>query len=254
MTTDAPSDSLRDVYERRAELEYADLVSPDPTVDRKFAVVTEELGRHLPARAFLDTGCGDGRYLAALPALGAVPPRVVGTDIAARMLETTARAAEHAGVHPELVRANLERLPFADREFDLVLCVQVIEHLLDPSAGIRELARVLCPGGTLILTTDNTWALMTRMLNAPRWTTSWILGARRSRVLISFPHSHFKRRRLTRLLEEAGLSIVRTRTFRFSLVGSSERLRRTFSRIDAHLPDLGIGDILLVVARRLPDR
>jgi hypothetical protein len=59
---------------------------------------------------------------------------------------------------------------------------------------------------------------------------------------------------LTRLLEEEGLAIVRTRTFRFSLVGSSEQLRRTFSRIDARLRDLGIGDILLVVAQRPPDR
>jgi hypothetical protein len=40
------------------------------------------------------------------------------------------------------------------------------------------------------------------------------------------------------------------RTFRFSLVGASPGVRRLLNRVDARLPDLGIGDILLVVARR----
>src|SRR5688572_18203445 len=127
----APSDSLREVYERRGSEDYAEPVVPDPTLDRKFAVLVEEIGALLPVGAYLDAGCGDGRFLAALATIGRVPERVVGVDIADTILATARRAAAAAGLDPELVRGNLERLPLDDASFDLVVSVQVIEHLLD---------------------------------------------------------------------------------------------------------------------------
>ncbi len=88
------------------------------------------------------------------------------------------------------------------------------------------------------------------MLNAPRWLVATLLRKRNYREKIDFPHRTFSRRELVGLLEAAGLEIERTRTFRFSIVGASPRLRRFLNRVDARLPDLGFGDILLVVARR----
>jgi 2-polyprenyl-3-methyl-5-hydroxy-6-metoxy-1,4-benzoquinol methylase len=246
----APSDSLRDVYEQRGREEYAEPVVPDPALDRKFAVLVEEIAALLPVDSYLDAGCGDGRFLAALAGTGHVPTRVVGIDIAETILDTARRAAEHAGVSAELQRANLERLPFGDGEFDLVVSVQVLEHLLDPSAGVRELARALRPGGVLLLSTDNGRNLITRTLNAPRWIAASLLGKRHSRTRIRFPHGSFTRAELSKLLRDAGLEVERTRTFRFSVVGASPRLQRRLNRIDARLPDLGAGDILLAVARR----
>jgi SAM-dependent methyltransferase len=245
-----PSDALREVYERRGREEYAAPVVPDPTLDRKFAVLTEEIAAQLPVDAYLDAGCGDGRFLAVLPALGPLPRRVVGVDIADTILDTARRACEPVHLAPELVRANLELLPLADAEFDLVVSVQVLEHLLDPAAGIRELARVLRPGGVLLLSTDNRRALVTRTLNGPRWLVARLLRKRRSRVLIEFPHASFTRRELVSLLREAGLDVERTRTFRFSVVGASPRVQRALNRLDGRLPDLGVGDILVAVARR----
>jgi 2-polyprenyl-3-methyl-5-hydroxy-6-metoxy-1,4-benzoquinol methylase len=246
----APSDSLREVYELRGSVDYAQPVVPDPTLDRKFAVLAEEIGELLPADAYLDAGCGDGRFLAALAAIGPVPKRVVGVDIADTILATARRAAAAAGLDPELVRGNLERLPLADAEFDLVVSIQVVEHLLDPAAGVRELARVLRPGGALLLSTDNRARRITQVLNGPRWLVASLLGKRNHRVKLDFPHGTFSRRELIGLLESAGLGVERTRTFRFSIVGASPRLVRSMNRLDARLPDLGIGDILLVVARR----
>jgi SAM-dependent methyltransferase len=246
----APSDALREVYERRGGAEYAEPVFPDPSLDRKFAALSEEIASLLPASAYLDAGCGDGRFLAALPSLGPVPPRVVGVDIADSILATARRAVAATDLHAELVRGNLERLPFEDAEFDLVVSIQVLEHLLDPAAGIRELSRVLRPGGTLLLSTDNRRRLVTKLLNGPRWIVAGLFRSRHSRVKIAFPHGDFTRRQLVGLLEDAGLVVERTRTFRFSLVGSSPRVRRLLNRIDARAPDLGVGDILVAVARR----
>jgi SAM-dependent methyltransferase len=249
----APSDSLREVYERRGSEEYAEPVVPDPSLDRKFAVLTEEVASLLPASAYLDAGCGDGRFLAALPALGPIPSRVVGVDIADSILATARRAVDAAGLDAELVRGNLESLPLKDAEFDLVVSIQVLEHLLDPAAGVRELARVLRPGGTLLLSTDNRRRLVTKTLNGPRWLLASLFRRRNSRVKIAFPHADFTRRRLVALLEEAGLVVGRTRTFRFSVVGASPGVCRFLNRVDARLPDFGFGDILVAVARRPAD-
>ena len=246
----APSDTLREIYEQRGTEEYAEPVVPDPTLDRKFAVLVEEIEALLPAESFLDAGCGDGRFLAALPALGPVPERVVGVDIADSILATARRATAAVGFEPELVRGNLERLPLADAEFDVVVSIQVLEHLLDPVAGTRELARVLKPGGRLLLSTDNSARRVTQALNAPRWLVATVLRKRGSRVKLQFPHRTVSKRELVGLLESAGLEIERTRTFRFSVVGASPRLQRLLNRLDGRVPDVGWGDILLVVARR----
>jgi 2-polyprenyl-3-methyl-5-hydroxy-6-metoxy-1,4-benzoquinol methylase len=246
----APSDSLREVYELRGSEDYAQPVVPDPTLDRKFAVLTEEIAALLPVDAYLDAGCGDGRFLAALASLGPVPARLAGVDIADSILATARRAAAASGLDPELVRGNLEQLPLGEAEFDLVVSIQVVEHLLDPAAGARELGRVLRPGGTLLLSTDNRHRRITQVLNAPRWLVAGLLRKRNYRVKIDFPHRTFSRRELVGILEAAGLEIERTRTFRFNIVGASAHVQRFLNRMDARLPDFGFGDILLVVARR----
>jgi ubiquinone/menaquinone biosynthesis C-methylase UbiE len=229
------SDRLRDVYERRAEEQYAEPWTFDPR-ERKFAHVWSLVEQQLPCEAFLDAGCGDGRYLAAVArAHGAA--RIVGTDISERILATARSAA--VPFEPELARANLESLPFGDAEFDLVLCSQVVEHLLDVDAGLGELARVLRPNGTLILTTDNARNFVTQAL---------YLGRLRRQAGFDFPHRDFEVADLKERLRAAGLDIVNTETFRFSAPrGFGQGL---LDRLDALLPRHRFGDIIAVVASR----
>lgn len=101
-------------------------------------------------RRVLDAGCGTAYGSAILAGAGAAG--VVGVDRAGDVLDRV-RADMPEGV--ELLSAELLELPFADGEFDLVTCFEVLEHLPDPEAALDELARVLAPSGILAVSSPN---------------------------------------------------------------------------------------------------
>jgi ubiquinone/menaquinone biosynthesis C-methylase UbiE len=248
-----PSDLLRDVYERRAELQYpAPVALPDRTLDRKFERVCGLVAEQMPCGRFLDAGCGDGRYLAALAELPARPEHVACTDISKRILAVAHTAAAEAEIEVEAVRANLEQLPFPDASFDVALCTQVIEHLLDPARGLAELGRVLAPRGCAILTTDHERNLVTKALNLFRTIAVRALGLRGRRVRVTFPHRDFSLAEVTRLVRDAGLEVERTETFRFTLQWPLDwkPAVRALNRLDRLLAPHRLGDIVVVIARK----
>src|SRR6059058_4296005 len=204
-------DELRALYEDRAAQQYAEPGPlPDPRIDRKFRRVCELVRAQLPCEAFLDAGCGDGRYLAALAT--ELPPGR-GVDISER-IHATARQR----VDADLRQANLEALPFADGEFDLVLSSQVIEHVLDPDRALAELARVLRPGGKLVISTDNARNYVTRSINAPRTVAVRALRLRGARGMIESPATPYTRSTFAALLERGGFTVEHVETFRFHLM------------------------------------
>ena len=247
----SPSDALRDLYERRAELQYAAPVEPpDPAVDRKFERISAALRAHLPCASLLDAGCGDGRYF---HVIASEPPseRLAGCDISERILATARETAAQVGLAPELVRANVESLPFADESFDLVLCTQVLEHLLSPADGVRDLARVLRPGGTLLLSADHARNAVTRALFAPRLAVLGLLGMQNRHAPVLFPEHRFEVGELERLLADAGLVVEHLETFRFSVPPPlGRRTRRAVNRLEQVLPPHRLGDIVLAYARK----
>jgi methionine biosynthesis protein MetW len=101
-----------------------------------------------PGRALLDVGCGRAAVAAALSARF---EEVCGVDTDEEMLEDAARR----GVATRRVDLDTESLPYDAGAFDAVLCLEVIEHVRDPEALARELARVLQPRGALYLSTPN---------------------------------------------------------------------------------------------------
>ena len=100
----------------------------------------------------LDVGCGHGRSLTEL-AKRAPSGRVAGADPSELMVETAVdrnRALVRARI-VDVAIASADRLPFADAAFDKVLCVHVLYFWDDLDAGLREIARVMKPGGRLAL-------------------------------------------------------------------------------------------------------
>jgi SAM-dependent methyltransferase len=247
------SDRLRDVYERRAEVQYpAPRPLPDPALDRKFERIRALVAEQLPCARYLDAGCGDGRYLAALAGLPARPAHATATDISERILAVAREAAAAAGIEVETVRANVEALPFPDGSFDVVLCTQVIEHLLDPALGLAELARVLAPGGHAIVTTDHSHSVVTNVLNLPRSIAVRALGLRGRRVPVIWSERTFSRPELDRIVRAAGLEVERTETFRFSLRPPLDWAPavRALNRLDRRLSPHRLGDLVAVIARK----
>jgi ubiquinone/menaquinone biosynthesis C-methylase UbiE len=103
---------------------------------------------------WLDCGCCDGEYTAALRERGA--DLVIGTDVdSVRVARARGRWSDRAGVEFDV--ATAESLPFDDRHFDGVLLNEVLEHVVDQEAALRELRRVLAPGGVLVVFSPNRW-------------------------------------------------------------------------------------------------
>jgi SAM-dependent methyltransferase len=118
---------------------YAKFQTGNPIVRRlieRFYARVLAMTQPLGAESLLDAGCGEGETLARLgPQL---PRRTVAVDLDADAVAFTSERLP--GV--EVSRCSLTDLPFDDASFDLVLCLEVLEHLPDPGAGLRELARV----------------------------------------------------------------------------------------------------------------
>lgn len=101
---------------------------------------------------WLDVGCGSGFFGRMLAAARGV--RVTGVDASAPMIDAATAEAAAAGLGASLDFQRIEsaeRLPFAAGEFAGALCLSVLEYLGDPLAGLDELARVVAPGGVLVV-------------------------------------------------------------------------------------------------------
>lgn len=124
----------------------------EPLVGR--LISSEEFGLR-GCRSILDIGVGAGQILRHLLSNSDPRANVTAIDLSTRMLERTRRSLQSD--RPALLAADLTRLPFANGSFDCVTCGWVLEYQADPRPALRELRRVLMPGGKLlVLATDDT--------------------------------------------------------------------------------------------------
>ena len=115
------------------------------------------LRMHLPPLAglkVLEVACGRGGLAAWLAAQGAAV--VVGADFSRTAVAKAAALGRASGAPTlRLAVADVQVLALRDGRFDLVISCETIEHVADARAAVREMARVLRPGGTLLLTAPN---------------------------------------------------------------------------------------------------
>jgi SAM-dependent methyltransferase len=100
----------------------------------------------------LDVGCGDRPY----ETLFARATEVIGFDVPGN---------EHADLH-----GSIDAIPVDESSFDVVLCLQALEHVPDPAAAIRELRRVVRPGGRVLLSTHGVYPFHPNPEDLWRWT------------------------------------------------------------------------------------
>jgi SAM-dependent methyltransferase len=112
---------------------------------RRLTMIAQAAGDRING-AILENGCGVGMYVEKLSAFGG---RVIG-------LEYDLERAAEAGINSdEIINAAGEAIPLPSATFDLILSHEVIEHVQDDQAAIREMIRVLKPGGRAVIFCPN---------------------------------------------------------------------------------------------------
>lgn len=135
--------------------------------------------RPLAGRTALDVGCGAGLVTEPLARMGAA---VTGLDAAPENIAVARAHAAAQGLAIDYRAMPVEALAATDKCFDLVTCLEVIEHVADRAGFLRALAALLAPGGVLVFSTPNrtpaSWAALIvgaeRLTRAiPRGTHDW---------------------------------------------------------------------------------
>jgi demethylmenaquinone methyltransferase/2-methoxy-6-polyprenyl-1,4-benzoquinol methylase len=155
-------DGLPDRYDRLAEV----LSFGQNGRWRRFRVSRLDVG---PGQRVLDVATGTAGVAIAIAA--GTGARVVGLDQSPEMMAGGRRAAEDAGVPVSFVLGQGERLPFDHGAFDAVTFTYLLRYVDDPPATLRELARVLRPGGVLA-------NLEFLVPSNPVWHAAWLLYTR----------------------------------------------------------------------------
>lgn len=205
----------------------------------RYQLLADQVRRSVTGPAdVLDLGCG-----AALVAdlLADLPLRYVGLDYGDHHIAFAAKKHRDQDAGPltaSFVRGDAEHLPFASASFDVVVWSEVIEHLMRPELAVWEVARVLRPGGVLVMTTNNASEMPLRFpLSDPLAFLEKALGFRHDQLIsyrpwvwpwpidrsilppgspdVWVPHTWHKQAETARLLAAAGLVTEHASTFEF---------------------------------------
>lgn len=191
-----------------------DRIKDDFVENNYMAPIFDDMIAGLAFRIVCDIGCGNGLFTSYLKERTGC--YLVGIDGSAYGLK---QAAERGYDNTVLVSDMCnEKLPVEDESFDLVVCKDVLEHLLDPLAVMRETVRVLKPGRHALISVPNHFTLFHRLK---------FLISNKIDTLDCFPESEewnfphirfFTMQGLVQLLNEVGLEVVKDYSSSFAFV------------------------------------
>lgn len=122
-----------------------------PAVETKLTAQLEgELKSIPPGASLLDVGCGGGQLLLAVHALRP-DLRLTGLDLAPGQIQRARARTREASVAADFHEGSALQLPFGVESFDAVVSVASIKHWPDQALGLREIHRVLRPGGSMLV-------------------------------------------------------------------------------------------------------
>lgn len=195
----------------------------------------------------LDVGCDTGTFLAYMQSqAGAVG---TGVDISPFAVE----AGRRRGL--DLRLGTLESVGFPEAGFDVVCAFDLVEHVSDPRAFLREACRILKPGGILVIETPNYAGLVYRLgriLGRSRLTPD-LLSPYQARLWPAFHVQYFTRRSLAAAVTRAGLEPVTVsgrELSRHELAIDSARLQKVVLAMFALAGTLSSHTLLAAIARR----
>ncbi len=168
------------------------------------------LGADLRGVRVLDVAGGDGYWAAQARGRGA---RAVALDLASAKLQRGRRLS----TPPALIRGNALELPFADASFDRVMSVCALEHFDDGARALDEMARVLAPGGELVMSAD-------ALTLAEQWPRLYQAHCARYHVKRTYSHGE-----LAALLSARGLDVI---TYQYQF--RSRRAQRMYLGLSAY--------------------
>jgi ubiquinone biosynthesis O-methyltransferase len=163
--------------------------------------ITEQLQRRLilsllgdvKGRRVLDIGCGDGDLAVELRRRGA---NVTGIDASSDMIEAAKARAKREGLEIDFQVGAAECIPFAAEQFDTVVAVTILCFVANAAPAFQEVARVLRPGGLLVIGELGKWSLWAAARRVRAWLGSPLWRRGRFRTP----------RELQHLVSEAGLA------------------------------------------------
>ena len=161
----------------------------------------------------LDLGCAFGYTSCLMAKKGA---RIFGVDIYEPLLEVGLKLAEANQLKVNFVRANAKRLPFPDGTFNIVICSELIEHVIDWRKVVKEMARVVKADGQVVISTPNIRGLA---VVKPMLIKCHLLSA-------SGYECFLPPWKIRKELERNGLRVKRERTVTFALSYSPDCLYR----------------------------
>ena len=169
------------------------------------------LTRHVrPDDSWVDLGCGSGVLTKELLALGA---SVVAVDGSPRMLSHAREqiGLEYAG-RVNWIQSDVQSIDaLKDGAYDGVLCSSVVEYLDRPGALLKEVARILIPGGVLVISLPPTWSVVRVFQKGIRAFMS--MFGKDKFTYLSVSRLEISPRAIDRLLQEAGFLVIRSTRF-----------------------------------------